>query len=311
MIFMINTLSEINKAAAENTREFINKCEENYHSVLLQIAQHIRDNRHLKIIMLAGPSGSGKTTSALLLCRYLKELNIYAQTVSLDNFYLDAEFSPLLHDGTVDTESVYALDLKEIQHCFSALLKNGKCSMPVFDFASHKSIKNAQTADITGGGVLIVEGLHALNPEITDHLPKDSLYKIYVSVNDSVFDDSGNEILSSRKIRLMRRVLRDEKFRGSSIEKTLYMWTQVVSGEEKYLYCFKDEADVQLSTFHPYEVCVYNKHFNQMLTGLNPQTENYEYACLTGKGVEPFLNIPFSAVPEISLIREFIGNDDI
>lgn len=311
MIFMINTLSEINKAAAENTQEFINKCEESYHTVLARIAEHIKDNRHLKIIMLAGPSGSGKTTSAHLLCRYLKKLDLHTQIVSLDDFYLDADLLPLLPDGERDTESVYALDLKEIERCFSSLLKNGKCSMPIFDFAAHKSVKNAQSVDITGGGVLIVEGLHALNPEITGHLPADSLYKIYVSVNDSVFDDSGNEILSSRKIRLMRRVLRDEKFRGSSIEKTLDMWTQVVAGEEKHLYCFKDTADILLPTFHPYEVCVYKEHFCEMLKNLKPNAENYEYAFITGEGVKPFFEIPFSSVPENSLIREFIGNDAI
>ena len=311
MIFMINTLSEINKAVAENTQEFINKCEESYHTRLLQIARHIKENSHLKSVMLAGPSGSGKTTSAQLLCRYLKELNLHAQIVSLDDFYLDADLLPVLPDGERDTESVYALDLKEIERCFSALLKTGKCIMPIFDFASHKSIKNARSVDITGGGVLIVEGLHALNPEIADHLPADCIFKIYASVNNSVLDDNGNEILSSRKIRLMRRALRDERFRGASLEKTLDMWTQVVAGEEKHLYCFKDSADALLLTFHPYEVCVYKQRFCEMLKGLDIKAENYEYALLTGEGVKHFSEIPFTSVPENSLIREFVGHSDV
>ncbi len=307
---MMNTVYEINKSVSQDVKAFIEESEANYKREIKSIADHINANRHLKLIMLAGPSGSGKTTSAHILCNCLKELGIDSKIISLDNFYLDAEKLPILPNGEKDTESVNSLDLAEIRRCFEDIIKIGKTRMPVFDFENKKSIKDALEIEALGG-VIIVEGLHALNPQITDSLPEDSLYKIYVSVNRSIFDEDGYELLSSRKIRLMRRVLRDEKFRGTEIKTTLRMWTQVVGAETQYLYPFKNKADKLLVTLHPYEVCVYKNAFIKAVEGINISDYNYAYAAYTAGAAKKFCDIDMQLVPEDSLIREFIGGGNI
>ena len=307
LLFMMNTVSEINKAVCDDLASFIAQSEANYNREVESIADHIARNRHLKLIMLAGPSGSGKTTSAHILKESLKKFGLSSQVISLDDFYLSERDLPLLSDGERDTESVYALDIDLMKRCFENIIKTGKSRMPRFDFEQKKSIKDAYEFDATDS-VIIVEGLHALNPLITDSLPNDSFYKIYVSVNESIFDDEGDELLSSRKIRLMRRVLRDERFRNTDIKTTLKMWIKVIEGEEKYLYPFKSVADKLLVTLHPYEVCVYRKHFIEAVSKLDGETFNYADAIYTMNAVTGFCDIDFSAVPTDSLIREFIGD---
>ncbi len=304
---MKNTVFEINKAVCEDLEGFIAQSETNYKKEVESIAEHIACNRHLRLIMLAGPSGSGKTTTAHILKECLKKLGTSSQVISLDNFYLSEYDLPLLEGGEKDTESVHSLDIDSMKRCFDNIIKTGKSSMPKFDFEVKKSIKDALYIDATDS-VIIVEGLHALNPLITESLPKDSFYKIYVSVNDSIYDDDGDELLSSRKIRLMRRVLRDERFRNTDIKTTLKMWIKVIEGEEKYLYPFKSVADKLLVTLHPYEVCVYRKHFIDAVAKIDTETFNYAYATYTMNAVKKFADIDFSCVPRDSLIREFIGD---
>ena len=304
---MMNTVSEINKAVCQDLSGFIARSEFNYKREVESIAEHVAQSRHLKLIMLAGPTGSGKTTSAHILKDVLQKYNLNSQVISLDNFYLSEEFLPVLKNGEKDTESVHSLDIDSIKQCFENIIKTGKTKMPRFDFKEKKSIKDALFIDATDS-VIIVEGLHALNPIITENLPSDSFYKIYVSVNESIFDNDGDELLSSRKIRLMRRVLRDEKFRNTDIKTTLKMWIQVIEGEEKYLYPFKSVADKLLVTLHPYEVCVYRKRFIEAVQKLDSETFNYGYATYTMNAVKAFCDIDFSLVPKDSLIREFIGD---
>lgn len=303
---MMNTVFEINKAVCENLDDFIAQSETNYKMEVKSIAEHLALNRQFKLIMLAGPSGSGKTTTAHILKECLKDLGLSSQIISLDNFYLSEDELPVLESGERDTESVHSLDIGSIKRCFENIIKTGKSSMPKFVFAEKRSIKDALYIDATNS-VIIVEGLHALNPLIIEGLPKDSFYKIYVSVNESVYDDDGDELLSSRKIRLMRRVLRDERFRGADIKTTLKMWIRVIEGEEKYLYPFKNTADKLLVTFHPYEVCVYRKHFIDAVSKIDTETFNYAYATYTMNAVKRFYDVDFSKVPNDSLIREYIG----
>ncbi len=303
---MKNTLCDINSEIRENLTRFINDTEDKYHQQIFNIAEFMANHNEKKIVMLAGPSGSGKTTTAHILRGYLKELGVHTEVISLDDFYLPYEKLPRLPSGKPDIESVYALDLKELRRCFGELINNGKTFVPKFDFHTKEKIVNARTIDISSSGVVVVEGLHALNPEITAHLPHENLFKIYISVNQSI-TENGEKLLSSRQIRLMRRVLRDEIFRNSTISQTLKLWTDVVNGEEKYLYCFKDTADVKLVTLHAYEPGVYKERFLRLAAGMDSQCDNYEYAMRTALAVEKFESIDASHIPADSLIREFIG----
>ena len=261
---MRNTLTEINKLAKNNPKEFIRVCDDEYVKNIIDIAKKIADNDDIKIVAIAGPSGSGKTTTAHILREKLENLDEKTSVVSLDDFYLPTDKLPLLPDGSLDIESVNSLDISLIKDCFTQIIKNGKASLPRYDFKTKEQILNANDIDIGNRGIIIVEGLHALNPLIADLVPRKNILKIYISVNRSVDDNDGVQMLSSRQIRLIRRVLRDDQFRGATATKTLLLWNNVIEGERKYLYCFKDTADVQLVTFHPYELGVYRERFGKM-----------------------------------------------
>lgn len=305
---MINTLNEINKLAKENPKEFIRTCNDEYVKNIVSIARQIESNDDIKIVAIAGPSGSGKTTTAHILQDKLESLGETTSVVSLDDFYLPTDKLPLLPDGSLDIESVNSLDIPLIKECFTQIIKDGKASLPKYDFKTKKQLLNAKTIDIGNHGIVIVEGLHAMNPLIADLVPRKNILKIYISVNRSVDDNNGVQMLSSRQIRLIRRVLRDDKFRGSTATETLHLWNNVIEGERKYLYCFKNTADIHLVTFHPYELGVYRERFCKMRNGVHKNAPCYEYFIDTANALERFASIDSSLVPSESLIREFIGD---
>ncbi len=304
---MINTLNGINKKALSCPEEFITECNREYLDNIAGIAKRIEADDDIKIVAIAGPSGSGKTTTAHILQDCLENLDESVAVVSLDDFYLSAEKLPILPDGSADIESVNSLDIVLIKECFEQIIKCGKTSLPHYDFKTKSSIRNAKTLDIGQKGIVIVEGLHAMNPLISDLVPRKNIFKIYISVNRSVEDDNGVQLLSSRQIRLIRRVLRDDRFRGATATETLHLWNNVIDGERKYLYCFKDTADIQLVTFHPYELGVYREHFGKMRGTVNKNAPCYDYFIKTANALERFAGIKETLVPDNSLIREFIG----
>ena len=303
---MINSVTQINEYA-KNPKKLIEIGEKDYVSEITAVAKRISDNDDIKIVALAGPSGSGKTTSAHILCEKLETMGEKTTIVSLDDFYLEADKLPLLPDNTKDLESVHSLNIPLIRECFYNIIKTGKAYIPKFDFKSGKSIPNAKQVDITGRGIIIVEGLHALNPIITDLVPKENIFKIYISVNCSILDAFGEQLLSSRQIRLARRSLRDSVFRGYPVEQTLSLWNKVIDGERKYLYCHKSSADAHIKTLHIYEPCVYRDSFLKLKQQINKGTPCYEYFMRTADALEKFCSISDEFIPDSSLVREFIG----
>jgi len=304
---MLNSLPEINLAAL-NPSEFVKNAEKGYLKEVYDAAKRIADNDKIKIVSLAGPSGSGKTTTAHILCDRLSVIGEKPIVVSLDDFYYPPEELPVLPDGSKDYESVNSLNIELIKKCFSEIITVGKTMLPKYDFANKKSIPDYRSIDITDGGIVIVEGLHALNPLITDLVPRENIFKAYISVNCSILDNFGEQLLSSRQIRLVRRTLRDRIFRNTSVEKTLALWNGVVNGERKYLYCFKNTADAHIKTLHHYEPCVYRDDFVKLKDEISPDTVCYDYFMRTVTAIEKFKSLPKSAVPSKSLIREFIGD---
>lgn len=304
---MINTLNEINEAAAKRPLDFIKECNAEYIDTITEVAKKIEKDDDIIIVAIAGPSGSGKTTTAHILQNKLEELGETTAVISLDDFYLTANNLPLMPDGSLDIESVNSLDIPLINECFTQIISSGKTSLPKYDFKTKTRIADAKQINIGNHGIVIVEGLHALNPLITDLVPRKNILKIYISVNRSVDDSNGVQMLSSRQIRLIRRVLRDDRFRGSTATETLHLWNNVIDGERKYLYCFKNTADVHLVTFHPYELGVYRERFCKMRNTVGKNTPCYEYFIDTANALERFNAIDSTLVPEHSLIREFIG----
>lgn len=306
MNFTINTLPEINRAS-KYPEELIKNAEKQYLREVFSAAERIADNDDIRIVALAGPSASGKTTTAHILCERLAKIGEKTTVVSLDDFYLAPDNLPILSDGSKDFESVKALDISLIKKCLNEIIEKGKTMLPRYDFAAKKSIKNDKLCDITDNGIVIVEGLHALNPLITDLVPRKNIFKAYISVNCSIEDSFGEQLLSSRQIRLVRRSLRDRIFRGASINDTLKLWNGVVEGERKYLYCFKNTADAHIKTLHVYEPCIYRDEFLKLKDEISKDTVCYDYFIRTLNAIKKFNSINPSLVPQKSLIREFIG----
>lgn len=301
----MNILSKINSAAFKDPKGFVETAERQYDNELNGLVDRIIKNKEYKIVLLAGPSGSGKTTTAHILKRKLIGSGYFAEVISLDHFFLPIDKMPLQDNGEADFESVYSLDIPEIHRCFEELIKMSKTEIPVFSFEKVGREDKRHPIDISKGGILIVEGLHALNPVLTDKLNRDSLFKIYISVNRSVVDDDGNRLLSSRQMRLIRRMSRDHLYRNTDALGTLKLWTSVVKGEEKYLYCFKETADVKLATFHSYEPCVFKDIILKLLENLPQTADNYEYIMQVKKSLLKFNSIDLKYIPQTSLIREF------
>lgn len=257
--------------------------------------------------MLAGPSSSGKTTTAALLSQKLELMGCKAYTVSLDDFYLPHSFGyPLDENGMPDYECVEALDVELIHLCLGELLRRGKISLPVFDFHTGKRINNAKNIVLKENDVIIVEGLHALNPIITDTLNKSNLFKIYVSVSSRIYEDDGSVMLSKRDLRFVRRMVRDYSFRSTSVKKTFEVWESVMRGEDKYLFPFENLADIKINSFHPCEPCVLAKRAIALLSDALGGEHNEKASQMISK-LDLFENIDYSILPKDSLLREFTG----
>lgn len=304
---MTNILSKINSGLETDPKGFIKVCENAYKDQINKLVSTILADEDNRILMIAGPSGSGKTTTAHILKESLEKKGKKTQVVSLDNFYKSLSDREILPNGKVDFESVNALNIDEITRSFNELITKGESLLPEFDFVNAKSIPNKFKLDIRNGGLLIVEGIHALNPEITKHLPQKNLFKIYVSVTTPILDDKGGTVLTGRKIRLMRRTIRDSKFRDKTINETLSLWTGVVAAENRNIRSFKKYADFCVTTLHPFEPALYKKRFLEMIKEVTDDTPNCDYARMAAKGLENFTEIEENLIPETSLIKEFIG----
>ena len=300
------TVSRINNEVNNNLADFISRCEKRYREEIGAIVDSIKNDDSKKIIMIAGPSGSGKTTTAHILCERLELIGKTTSVVSLDDFYLNRENAPLDEEGNPDFETVHSLDIPEINRCFEQVLETGVSMMPVFDFVTGKRKEERKKVDISGGGLLIVEGLHALNPLLSEQLPKENIFKIYISVSTSIFDDDMSVLLTSRQMRLIRRMSRDSIYRNTTPQQTYDMWERVFLGEQKYLYGFKPTADRIIATLHDYEPCIFKDRVLSLLSLISPESEDYEYVLSTINALEKFVSADESAVPEDSLIREFI-----
>lgn len=302
-----NNLEYINEKAKQNSSEFVLKCEQRYNNIIEDIANRIVDEKGREIVMLAGPSSAGKTTTARKLCENLNKKGVKTYVLSLDDFYLNREDIPYLPDGTQDYETVYALDLDLFTECVNKLLMGETVKNPVFDFTTGKR-SDKEFNEITLGkeDVVIIEGLHALNPVITEKI-EGKLLKIYINVSSRIYDNKGNIILNKRNMRFVRRMVRDFKFRDSSVDNTYKLWKNVTAGEDKYLFPFRDNADIKVNTIHLYESCVLKSQALPLLYESEISDEFRDDAKKLCKALEKFEDINISSVPEDSLLREFLG----
>ena len=304
----VYTYKVINNLANEPVK-FINGCSDAYHGKVDKVAETIFADKNKKIVMLAGPSSSGKTTTASILSQDINLLGGRAYTVSLDDFYHPRSVGyPLDENGKPDYECVEALDIDLLHKKLGELAGKGKSSLPVFDFQSGERINDAKIIELEENDVIIVEGLHALNPVITDTLSAENLYRVYVSVSTRVYDGDGGVILSKRDLRLIRRMVRDQSFRSTPVERTFEIWQSVTRGEDKYLFPYEHLADVKIDSFHPCEPCLFAERANALLSTVGTPQFTEKARSLIDK-LSLFKNINYSLLPKDSLLREFLGTD--
>lgn len=290
----------------ENPVSLIRKAEENYGKIIDAICEEVNSDSDKKIVMLAGPSGSGKTTTANKIKEKLESMGHEAYAVSLDDFYKNKGEGPKNPDGTYDFESVEALDVELIHKCFRELIEKSESELPIFDFMTGRRSENTNKIHLDKDDVIIVEGLHALNPRISDALPRENLFEIYISVASRFYDGDGI-LLNKRNLRFIRRMVRDFQFRNSPVENTYSLWPQVMEGEDKYLFPYKDNADMIFNTTHVYEPCVFKNIATSLLLEVDKDSKNYDDAQMLISALSKFPAIDKLLVPESSLLREFLG----
>lgn len=307
-LLSINNLGELNSAIIERgAGEVINLAEILQDYKLLSIAEEISLNKeNIKVILLSGPSSSGKTTTAKKLALYLKTLGLKPHHLSLDDYFLERDKTPLDENGKPDYEGIKAIDTKLFNNQIEKLLKGVSVVTPTYNFITGKKEFN-RPIKLEENDILIVEGLHALNEEISSEIPKKNKYKIYISPLIYLNIDDDNRI-SLTDIRLLRRMVRDYRTRGHNPSKTLSSWQDVRKGEEKYVFPYQDDANVIFNTFLVYELGVLKTYVEPLLYSVPPEDPEYHTAMRLLEILKLVLPIPDNDVPKLSILREFIGN---
>lgn len=300
------TADYINERMKNGVCNYIEECEKAYQFQVESATKEVCKKECRQLIMLAGPSSSGKTTTARLIKEYSEKEGRSATVVSLDDFYRDQTEMLYFEDGTPDFETVDALDKEYIYECLSSLVNEGRAALPRFCFRSKRREKELIRTQIGEDEIIIVEGLHAINPLITDKLPERKMTKMYVSVSSRIYE--GESVLfSKRDIRFIRRLIRDYHHRNSSVENTFLLWKGVRMGEDRYLFPFSNLADVKIDSIHPYEPCLFKNEAVKLLSHIEKESEYSERAKEYISKLSLFETANAFCVPENSLLHEFIG----
>ena len=304
----INNIGELNDYITSNKpADIIQLSEIMQDYKLLSIAEQIVLNKEdYKIILLSGPSSSGKTTSAMKLSLYLKSLGLNPNHLSLDDYFHERAETPLGEDGKPDFESITAVDIKLFDSQISKLLKGTKVVVPTFNFIDGKK-EYKRTVQLKENDILIIEGLHALNEELLTNIPKKKKFKIYVSPLTYLNIDNDNRI-SMTDLRLLRRMVRDNRTRGYPPSVTLGTWMKVRSGEEKHVFPYQDNADALFNTSLAYELSVLKTYAEPLLFSIKEDDPEYQTAQRLIELLKFVLPIPSESVPKTSILREFIGD---
>lgn len=306
-ILGIRTVGDFNQAIdANHSTDIINISEALQEKKIANIAEEIASRKGVKLVLLAGPSSSGKTTSCKRLSIQLAVNGLKPLQISLDDYFVDREKTPKDASGEYDYESIYALDLDLINEQFNALFRGEEVELPKYDFQSGKSKKSGNRLKMTDNNVLVVEGIHALNPELTAHIPQEQIFRVYASALTTILLDNHNYIPTTDN-RLLRRIIRDYKYRGVSAQETIHRWPSVRAGENKWIFPFQENADAMLNTAMLYELAVIKTQAEPLLQQVPENCEEYAEAYRLLKFLKYFKGIPYNNLPPTSLLREFLG----
>lgn len=306
-ILGIRTVGDFNQAIdANHSTDIINISEALQEKKIAKIAEEIASRKGVKLVLLAGPSSSGKTTSCKRLSIQLAVNGLKPLQISLDDYFVDREKTPKDALGEYDYESIYALDLDLINEQFNALFRGEEVELPKYDFQSGKSKKSGNKLKMNDNNVLVVEGIHALNPELTAHIPQEQIFRVYASALTTILLDNHNYIPTTDN-RLLRRIIRDYKYRGVSAQETIHRWPSVRAGENKWIFPFQENADAMLNTAMLYELAVIKTQAEPLLQQVPENCEEYAEAYRLLKFLKYFKGIPYNNLPPTSLLREFLG----
>lgn len=306
-VLNINTIYKLNREIENNQIKNDILIDEALHEKKIAgIADDIVKRRNVKIILIAGPSSSGKTTFAQRLGIQLKINGLKPVTISVDNYFVERYQNPKDENGKYDFECIEAIDLELFNNHLYKLLNGETVEMPTFDFTKGIKVYNGEKLKLETNEILVIEGIHCLNDKLTSHIPKEQKYKIYISALTVLNIDYYNRI-STTDTRLIRRIVRDNQFRGYSALHTLAMWDSVNSGEEKNIFPYQEEADSMFNSSLIYELAVLKDYAMPLLAEIDNTHPEFSEAKRLYRFLSYFKSISGEFVPSQSLLREFIG----
>ena len=306
-ILGISTVGDFNEAVKQGlSTELINVSEALQEKKISPIADMISTRRGVKVVLISGPSSSGKTTFCKRLSIQLLTCGIKPVQISLDDYFVHREDTPKDEHGEYDYESLYALDIPLLNEQLNALFRGEEVELPRYNFQTGRSEKSGRKLRLDDDNILVVEGIHALNPELTAQIPEQQKFRVYASALTTILLDTHNYIPTTDN-RLLRRIIRDYKYRGVSAQETIKRWPSVRAGENKWIFPYQENADAMFNTAMLFELAVIKNQAEPLLELVPENAEEYAEAYRLLKFLKYIAPIPNRQLPPTSLLREFLG----
>ncbi len=306
-IIGLRTIGDLNDAVQKGwAADLINLSEALQEKKISHIADEIAQRKGVKMVLIAGPSSSGKTTSCKRLSIQLLTNGIKPVPVSLDDYFVDREQTPRDENGDYDYESLYALNIPLLNQQLNDLFAGKEVELPKYNFQTGKSERSGKKLKMGEHDILVVEGIHALNPELTAQIPDSQIFRVYASAFTTILLDSHNYVPTTDN-RLLRRIIRDYKYRGVSAQETIHRWPSVRAGENKWIFPYQENADAMFNTAMLFELAVLKSQAEPLLETVPEDSEEYSEAYRLRKFLKYIKPIPNRQVPPTSLLREFLG----
>lgn len=301
----IKNIPDLNALTKDQRSSFIKVAEALHEKKIAKIAEQIVENKNIRIVLIAGPSSSGKTTTSKRLSIQLAASGVRPLTLSLDNYYLTHDKTPLDEFGELDFESLYALDLPLLNQQLTQLIAGQTIIPPVFNFKTEQR-EQGKPMQLKENEILVIEGIHGLNPELTASIPDSLKFKLYASALTSLSLNDHNWI-SASDTRLLRRIIRDYKYRNYPADKTIERWPSVRRGEDKWIFPFQENADAMFNSSLLFELASIKRQAEPILNEVPEDSDSYPEARRLLHLLDFVVGIPYNEIPQTSLLREFLG----
>ncbi|PHV71067.1 nucleoside kinase [Sporanaerobium hydrogeniformans] len=310
-IMGVDIVASLNRVISQGQAEDLIRISEALHEKkIAQIADKIVAKEKVKLVLIAGPSSSGKTTFAQRLCIQLRVNGVKPHVISIDDYFVNREFTPRDESGAYDFEALEAIDIALFNEHMNRLIQGEEVEIPSFNFVTGQRQYKGHRVQLEAEDILVIEGIHGLNEKLSYAVPKENKFKVYVSCLTQLNIDHHNRIPTT-DTRLIRRMIRDNEYRGISPERTIELWASVRRGENKNIFPYQEEADVMFNTVLIYELAVLKQKAEALLFGVDRQSPYYPEAKRMLKFLEYFLGMDTTCIPTTSIIREFIGGSSL